>query len=340
MKVLNGLYKIQENFILIYREGEKDGWSDRCPYLSPQYNPVKKYNHRTILNNEIVIEYDEDDKTQNAVNANRVCDRLDKFGLEYSRWRSGNKSVHIHLYLDIPDNINDLCTFKRQFMRFFGTMYKNVKTGKRYYEKSEVPKHLWYEYINGDYVFTHNGPAHELSHDVKPLIQKILPDMDLASPGHPIRAEYGLHEKTGKDKALLKCTSVNYIRKQAVPTIVIEKYNKEKARLMKIKTTKAVNNMNDSPVVKRLLNAVKFREEIGDGRERLLWFFIHTFKHTHSKEDLTSLLQEWYHYSNGTKLSARDIERKVEINWNRDYNPGIKYLKNLCDDIGVNIDLS
>jgi len=338
MKVLNALRKLQKKFILVYEPNEKGYWSDRCFYLSPEYQPRKKYNHRTILDNEIVIEYDEEDKTQNAVNANRVCDRLDKYNIEYGRWRSGNKSVHVHIYLDIPESVDDLLTFKRQFMRFFGTLYKHRVTGKRYYDKKEIPKHMWKQYVGNHDIIEHDGPAYELAHHVKPVIQRINPDMGLATKGHLIRAEYGIHEKTGKDKALLKCTSTKYISLQKVPQEVMVKYHKEKVRLMKAKTTRAVNRMDDNPTVKKLLNAVKFREEVGDGRERLLWFFIHTFKESHSKQELTKLLQEWYKYSGGSKMSARDVERKVEGQYTRDYKPGIKYLQNICDDIGLDID--
>ena len=58
---LRRYYPMQDNILLCYRPTLKSYWGDRCNYLSEDYIQSKAYNHRSILDNEVVIEFDEKD---------------------------------------------------------------------------------------------------------------------------------------------------------------------------------------------------------------------------------------------------------------------------------------
>jgi len=302
--------------------------------------PKKEYNHRMILDNEIIIEYDDETPEQNRKLSNMVTHRLRKYGVGYAKWDSGNKSYHVHTLLNMKEAKNTT-TLKRVFMRFFGTFFKNIVTGDYYYEKEDVPKKLWNTYVSKQgAIFETDNPKEVNFDNCKPIIKRILPDMKLACSGHLIRMEYGIHEKTQKTKRLLGRTA-NYPFISEIPKEVWENYNDAVIREMKRRTTQEINRLDENPIVKNLLNSVKFRD-IGDGRERLLFAFIHIFKPKYKeveggKEELTKYLYNWYHYSEGHKLTYSQIRGKVNYHWNRDYKIGINYIMTLCEDLGVDI---
>lgn len=75
-------------------------------YNSPEYKAyaflgkrqVAHMKHREVLPDEVVLELDNPIKKENDAYAVKLCDRLRKWKIAYSRWNSGNKSNHIHLF--------------------------------------------------------------------------------------------------------------------------------------------------------------------------------------------------------------------------------------------------
>jgi hypothetical protein len=115
---LTKYYKIQSKILLCYRPTDKIGWRDRCFYLDEKYNACTPYNHRSILDNEVIIEYDNNDKEVNRTLTKEVCKRLDKDDIKYSLWDSGNRSLHIHLFLDFKGATN-IPLIKKTFIRHY-----------------------------------------------------------------------------------------------------------------------------------------------------------------------------------------------------------------------------
>jgi hypothetical protein len=111
-------YKIQPQILLVYRPTDKEGWRNRCFYLDDKYNVNTQYNHRSILLNEIIIEYDKNDKEENIKVTNQVCKRLDKDGIKYALWDSGNRSLHIHIFLNLREATN-IPLLKKTFIRYY-----------------------------------------------------------------------------------------------------------------------------------------------------------------------------------------------------------------------------
>ncbi len=308
--ILRRLYNMHKDIILIYRPTKDDGWSNRCKLYSKEYKCKVPYNHRTILPNEIVLEYDLDNEINNTF-SNKVWSRLHGDGLLAAKYFSGNKSKHIHLFLKIPEGISDLATLKRVFMRHYGVFYYDRAKDKYLLDR---PQELMKEV-----------------HEGKERIRKVYPDMQLAG-NHPIRMEFGVHEKTGKMKSLERWDT-DYMKPQEIPKVIFTKYVKEKERLMRAATTRAINKIDEETIVKDILNTVKFKEDIGDGRERLLFCLTHILKHKHEKEELKTLLYDWYRYSGGRKLSKFQVDSKVDYHYPRDYTITLNYLNSVVEDL-------
>ena len=103
LKYLRKLYLIQDKIIVVHHPTLKSSWRDRTLYLSKDFNPNKEYNHRSILENELVIEFDEKEPKDNKKYADMVAHRLKADGFKVSKWHSGNKSTHIHTFIDFKE---------------------------------------------------------------------------------------------------------------------------------------------------------------------------------------------------------------------------------------------
>jgi len=110
--------KLQKNIMLVYRPTLKSWWGDRTLYNSETFIKNKNYNHRSMLNQEIVIEFDDKDYNTNKKCADVVAKRLAKDNISYSKWDSGNKSVHVHTLLSIG-KVSNPSLFKKVFMRHY-----------------------------------------------------------------------------------------------------------------------------------------------------------------------------------------------------------------------------
>lgn len=271
----------QKDIALIYRSSDKAWWNDRCIYLDEKYSPMKKYNHRMILNNEIVIEFDEDNPETNKKLAEGVIKKLIKDKIKYSLWHSGNKSYHVHFFLKFGE-VASQRLLKKSVMRY---------------------------YTDG---------------------LGILPDLQLAST-HSIRAEYGLHEKSGKYKTKLR-ESRGYPELCSIPQLVWDRYLKEMEKVQKWKMSMSVADISESSAVKELLDTKNFNN-LGDGRERIVFALSNILREKYEKEELAKLMIDWYKYTKGRKLTDGQIRYKVYTAYRKRYTITERYIKELLDDI-------
>lgn len=284
-KLLNEIYP---NFLLVYREGRQSNWADRAIYGSEYYNKDKLYNHRVIFPNETVLEYDENTKNKNKLYTAVIRNRLMKLNINFDMWHSGNKSIHIHTFWNIPE-VKYLSVLKKGIML---TLTENM----------------------------------------------IDPDLRLCSDGHLIRAEYGLHESSGKHKLPLKHNS----RLFQFNKITQSMWNKYNSLVSEILHTKVITNptkIKDHPGFKILFNPDSFKE-VNDGRERVMFFLLQVLKSDYSNwNDLFVFIYDWYKYSGGYKLDKEDIRRKTKYHWDKDYCMSVNYLERLLDELGIKIPL-
>jgi len=294
---------IQDSIMLVSRPTLKNSWANRALFLSEDYIPTLHYNHRSIMNNEVVIEYDLDDKELNKKLAYKVTDKFKKEGIKYSIWFSGNKSCHVHLFID-PKEARNISLLKNVFMRHYGTFYLDNKTDTIYRERH------------------------------KDTDIKILPDIRLCAPNHLIRAEYGIHEKTSKIKYLLsKSREFPYINK--ISSDVWNRYIRTQQIVIKRRVSTDAGKITDLPGFKYIASSHNFRKQ-EDGRERAMFVMIHALKDQYKdrKDDFIKYIQDWYRYSGGYKLGDNNIKFKVIYHWNRTYKLE-NFLNELLESIGM-----
>ena len=276
--------KIQSDIMLVYHPTRVSTWSDRCLFGSDEYNMSKAYNHRSILSNEVVIEFDDDSPETNKKYADLVHYNLKQDGFKIAKWRSGNKSVHVHFFVNLGNSRNT-------------NLLK--KTIMRYYTK---------------------GIA--------------VPDLRLASDNHLIRAEYGVHEKTGEFKSLISKMK-GYPEVTDLPEAVWSKYMSDQKKSIRNRFSYDLKALEELPGFKYVVNAEQFRAT-DDGRERALFMLIHVLKprYKERKAEFIKFLQDWYRYSSGRKLSDWAIKCKVEYHWEKNYSIGVAYLNELLESVG------
>jgi len=160
------------------------------------------------------------------------------------------------------------------------------------------------------------------------------PDLQMAGK-HLIRAEYGINEKTGKYKERIRQSSgypkINNIRNE-----VWDKYHKEMKWLMKASMSRTVNDLSESTHIKQLLDTTYFNDYLKDGRTRIIFVLANVLKGKYEKRQLVELLQKWYHYTSGSKLTDGQIAYQVYSAYKTDKSPGITYILQLIKEISDN----
>jgi len=170
---LQKYYEYQNNILLVYRPETKSSWRDRCKYLGEGYDSLKAYNHRSVLDCEVIFEYDTDNPSENRRLVDEIAKKLSKDNIKWSKWGSGNKSTHLHCLFKVKD-ISSFPTFKRMILRYYssglplpdmrlagenhliraefgiheatGNHKSLISFSPGYPEQSRVPEHLWAKY--------------------------------------------------------------------------------------------------------------------------------------------------------------------------------------------------
>jgi len=281
---LNRYYKFQDSIVLVYRPKGTINWSDRCLFLDDSYDGRKQYNHRSILQNEVVIEFDDDDMITNKKYADIVARRLQADGFHTAKWWSGNKSTHLHFFIN-PMKAHNIPLLKNTIMRHYG---------------KGLP----------------------------------LPDLRLCANNHLIRAEYGIHEGTGKKKKLISISG-KYPKVNKISKVIWDKYIIAARTVMRRRVSTDVNKISELPGFKYILTSHEFKEA-EDGRERALFLLIHTLKGQYEgrKAEFARYLIDWYKYSGGFKLTSQQIENKLNYHWKKNYTLGETFLNELLESIG------
>ena len=279
--------QIQENIVLVYRPTLKNGWSNRCLFLDDNYDGHTPYNHRSILEPEVIFEFDTESPQLNKELINVVSSRLSQDGFSWNKWTSGNKSIHLHTMVDTK-NAKSIPLLKKCLLRY---------------------------YTSG---------------------LEVLPDLRLAARNHLIRAEYGVHEKTGKQKKFISGRG-KYPELNNISETVWHMYVREQEINSKRKLTTDLSELEAHKGFKYIINSEEFRAS-DDGRERALFMLIHILKpkYKDKRDELIAFLQDWYRYSSGTKLTEKQIAHKVYYHWNKTYNITNRYINELLESIGRN----
>ena len=288
---LNWYYTfVQKEIILVHRGDAEESWAKRCLYLDGKYQPLCPYNHRSVLDNEIIIEYDSDNVQLNERLVDEVIRKLRKDRISYMKAYSGNKSYHLHVLIKMA-NVKNVSLLKSTFMRHYGTFYVHNVSGQLYDNLDDAPDSNVTRYV---------------------------PDLQLSGK-HLIRAEFGIHEKTQYTKDIMM-KSNDYPSFSIAPKIVWDKYNDAQKTSVKIRMSQQTKDLAESDLVKELLDTVQFKENMDDGRERLVYMLTHVLKHKYKIwEDLADFLWSWYSYSGGRQMDEEKVRNKVKYHFFRSY---------------------
>lgn len=162
------------------------------------------------------------------------------------------------------------------------------------------------------------------------------PDLKLTSDGHLIRAEYGVHEKTGKTKQPISI-SKHYPTPSPIPVEVWQTYSQERYRLLNITATEISSNLVEHGAIQFLLDSANVRELVGDGRERIMWLLINVLKKNMERKELVHFIKEWYKYANGNKLDSKSIENKIDYQYRKSYTITVFTIYKVCQEIGLDV---
>jgi len=283
---LRAYRKMQDKIMLVWREKPMDYWSYRHMYLGPKFSARTPYNHRTMLDNEIVIEFDNGTPEQNRTNADIATQRMVKDGFGYAKWFSGGKSTHVHVIID-PKECPNIPLLKSCLMR----------------------------------------------HYCKGLPS---PDLRLTSKNHLIRAEYGIHEKSGKYKTLIS-KSKGYPSISEVPDAVWRFYCQERERTLKRKLTLTTKDLKEHKAIKFLMDSTNVREKIKDGRFRIMFLLTSVLKDSMEPKELEQFIVDWYRYSGGVKMSESKVRSNVTYILEKGYNVNEQTIVNYCEEIGLDM---
>jgi hypothetical protein len=260
-------YKTFGEEVWVVKRNRDSGWKRKCYFID---DPEEKYNHRCILRDEVVFDFDNEDKEINKKNSEEVIKMFDEQGINYSYWDTGNKGFHIHTFWNDLHRVHKPDMIRKTLLKIYA-----------------CNKDVDYQLIQG----------------------------------HMIRLECSVNEKSGRNKELIKYKDGLIFNN--IPGFVKAVYNIKKEKLL-TKTLKDVKPSDDfDPRITEILsNKIK----ITDGRERLLFYFIHKLKGRTNFSDLVTLLFDWYKSSGGKKLTKGIIESKVRYHWNRNYTFSPRYL--------------
>lgn len=284
-KILLTLNDYQEDILLVYHPEVDSYWNDRCYFLKEGYSPHKAYNHRAVLDNEIVIEYDFPDKEKNKHWVNYASKKLRADGVQHSVWFSGGKSYHLHFFIKMPPDVNPV-SLKRFLVKHY------------------------------------NNP--------------FVPDLTLCNNNHLIRAEFGVHEKTGGlklpyyDKG--NPYALNIIKEELLEQFKgwVEKYPP------KVLTEESAEEINSQllqdPFVKYLLDPYRFRS-LRDGKKRALFCLVHVLKTEYPKDAVIKRLEAWYSTLGGDYRRVRGL---VDYQWDKTYVVS-RQLKDLKEELQVTL---
>jgi len=102
---------------VVYRPNPKVGWGRNRKI----YDGVcdHKYNHRSILNCEVVFDFDSDKRDENLENSWIVVNRLGEDGLHFNVYDTGNKGIHIHTFWNKITEFKDLATMKKTILKHY-----------------------------------------------------------------------------------------------------------------------------------------------------------------------------------------------------------------------------
>jgi len=114
--LLDTYFRIQPVEV-VYRPNERVSWGrNRKMYDG---NCDLEYNHRTILDCEVVFDFDSEVMEENIENSYIVIERLSNDNIYCTVWSTGNKGIHIHTLWTGLNRFTDLTLLKKTILKHY-----------------------------------------------------------------------------------------------------------------------------------------------------------------------------------------------------------------------------
>lgn len=304
-------------------------WSD----LHPD-NKLRAYIiHRTLLCNEIVFDLDAKDYEQNVENFKSIYPRLKELGYFPYVYYSGNKGLHIHLFLSFKSLVKDLDmkiqkrivkhyaraeTFEKQFTKF---ITNKIQWAHRYFSVDKAinqTNHL----IRAEGSLNKIGFKTFLGHTPEE-IPSIAPVFNLENKEYP---KFPFHEITDSLETIKYSHPTNLVS-------LCEEFVKAKKIGIQEPTYKTLTEFFD--IKPKDKSCIKFLQtadfaNLQEGRKRALFILA-----SHYKDDpqQITILQEWNNKILDNHLSDFEIQSSAKSTTGK---VSCKYTHEFLESIGCN----
>jgi len=299
IQYLSFYFGLQQDITLVYRPHDKTWWGNRVKLFTREYyDKYPFYNHRSILNNEVVIEFDKDTKEENLLYTRMVEDKLKNEGVSYKLWFSGGKSYHIHTLWDMK-NISNPSVMKKVIMEHYSPVVTIEGVSKKVSPDMQLK--------DNNHLIRLEYSLHEKSGNKKRYIRSSGDYTKINTISEQLWEEYATYKEyllkiqmTRNVNSVIESPEIKYL----LSSSNMKKIGDGKKRILFI-----------------LINILKKNTQNTNGKYE-------------NKEELTNFLYEWYKYSDGYEYSKQQIKRMVDYYWEKDYsNMGITYIRTLLDEV-------
>ena len=110
-------YSTLQSIEVVYRPHPRVSWGrNRKMYDG---NCDLEYNHRSILDCEVVFDFDSEKQEENVENSFEVVQRLSNDNIYCTVWDTGNKGMHIHTLWSNIKEFKDLTLMKKTILKYY-----------------------------------------------------------------------------------------------------------------------------------------------------------------------------------------------------------------------------
>ena len=330
---LDTLNQITEfNVSLQSKEGyftKRVAWSD-----IKQDNKLRAYTiHRTLLDNEIVFDFDAKEFEQNVYHFRTIYHLLKELNYVPYVWYSGNKGLHAHFFLDYSSLKDTLeMSLQIKIVNHFGSKKKFVKQFTTFIakklEKNYKDLCIDFQLNHTNHLIRSEGSMHKLGFKTflghTPEEVKLVPPIyNIENKGYPI---FPFHDF---------CHNANAL-KLTVPKDIV-KLCKEFMQLKEIGKPKVRHaNLNDfftKPVAIATKPCIQFLlsqeyAKVSEGRKRALFILASHFK---NDDDQIRKLKDWNDAVLGGYLQDFNIQTSAKSTTGK---VSCKYTHEFLDSIG------